>query len=47
MYIWPSVMHTAGRMHRHTEAMHTDIFCTILAGVIVGGIFALSFSYSV
>jgi len=42
--IRPSVMHTGGRMHRHTDAMHTATFYTIPAGVIVGGIFALSFS---
>ena len=45
--IRPSVMHTAGRMHRHTDAMHTATVYTIPAGVTVGGIFALSFSLSV
>jgi len=42
-------MHTASRMHRHTDAMHTATVYTIPvpAVVTVGGIFALSFSCSV
>jgi len=36
-------MHTAG----HTDAMHTATVYTIPVSVIVGGIFALSFSFSV